>query len=285
MPTRAERLQAAAEREARLIDTITKRFAEELGSVLRLMNRHVRTLIQRFDAEDRRLVSTAANLGRAIRLRADLTELLRASGFHAVVKAAVDAPLDRLAETVMQGSRTAAQAAALTPFDINALAAFKELRLAELLALGEDATRVLWRTTLDGVLGLRPIADLVADLEDALDVTEREARTLYDTAISTYSRQVEHLHSTGDPDELFLYAGPLDKKTREFCVERVGKVFSRAEIEEMDNGQIGDVLTTGGGYNCRHTWKRVSLLDEELLDLHKSGGRLEHVEAQLVEVG
>lgn len=284
MAGKASMLQRAAEREARLMAAIAEQFEDELQPVLRLLNGRIRELYRQFDAEDGRLVSTQANLGRAIRLRQDLVDAIREAGYQKVIAAAVDAPLDRLAEQVLKTSRIATQAANLTGFDINALTAFKELRLAELLDLSDDVAGQVWRATLDGVMGTRKVADLVADIEDAVDVTGAEARTIYDTSVSAYSRQVEQLHATGEADELFLYAGPADSRTREFCADRVGKVFSRAEIDEMDNGQLPDVMISGGGYNCRHTWKRVSLLDSELQELHTSGGRLAHVEEQLQEV-
>lgn len=56
-----------------------------------------------------------------------------------------------------------------------------------------------------------------------------------------------------------LYLGPLDAKTRSFCQGLVGQTFSVDEIEGMDNGQTGPVLTDGGGWNCRHEWVPVSV--------------------------
>ena len=107
--------------------------------------------------------------------------------------------------------------------------------------------------------------DLVDDISDFLDVSAKRARTIYDTAVSTYSRQVGQIGTTGEPDELFQYVGPDDKATREFCAELIGQVLTREEIEELDNGQLPDVMLTGGGYNCRHQFRRVSALDTELL--------------------
>lgn len=285
MPGKGQQIQRGAEQEARLQDAITRDFADELLQVVRLLATQIRALYREFDLRDGRLVSTASNLGRAIRIRQDILNALDAAGFRDVLMAAVDEPLDRLAAKVFQTSKIANQAATLTPFDVNALAAMKELQFADLFSIGEEAARTIWRGTLDAVVSARPMADVIADIEEALDATAAEARTIYDTGVSIFSRQVEQLHTTGEPDELFLYAGPADSKTRTFCMKHVGKVFSRADIEEMDNGQLPDVMTTGGGYNCRHVWKRVSLLDEELRDLHESGGRLEHIEAQLQEVG
>ena len=129
----------------------------------------------------------------------------------------------------------------------------------------------IWRTTVDGVLGLRPTVELVQDIADLLDISTKRARTVYDTAVSTFSRQVAQVGTTGEPSEPFIYVGPVDGKVREFCLDHVGKVYSRARIDDMDNGQLPNVFLTGGGYNCRHQWRRVSRLDTELLALVDTG--------------
>ena len=57
----------------------------------------------------------------------------------------------------------------------------------------------------------------------------------------------------------FLYVGPDDKVTREFCHAHVDRVFTLDQIQAMDNGQGLPVLVYGGGYNCRHHWRPVSV--------------------------
>lgn len=278
---KAAKLERAASAEAVIQDRLVADFERELAGVLRRTDRRIGQLVRTLDTDAGRLVSNRASLGRALRMRKDLVKAFDQAGYQELAANATDTWLDDLLARVLEHDTIAARAAKLTATDLQGLTAFKELRLADLLDWRDDTARLAWRVTLDGVLGLRRVDHLVADLADALDVSAPRARTLYDTAVSTYSRQVNLLHATGEPDELFYYAGPLDSVTRTFCKERVGKVFRRAEIDLMDNGQIPDVLVTGGGFNCRHTFKRVSILDEELRQLHETGGRLPHVQAQL----
>jgi hypothetical protein len=277
-------LQAHAVKEASLADSISASFARELQTVQTLVARQIRSLMRTLETTKGHLVATKANLGRSLQLRQDVQAALDAAGYGEIAFRAVDAPLDRLAVSVLSGRSIAAKAATLTPFDVDAIVAFKELHFADLLDVGSSAGRQIERLALDGVLGVRPVDDLVADLEDALDATTAEARTVYDTAVSTFSRQVDQLHATGQADELFFYVGPVDSLTREFCLERVGRVFTRSEIEDMDNGQLPNVLTTGGGYNCRHAWKHVSVLDDELLGLAESGDALPSIAAAVEAV-
>lgn len=278
-----QRLQAAAVAEADLQDAMTDAFAFELEQALKLVNARIRQLLATLETANGRMVSTSASLGRALMLRRDLQRAVEAH-LRPVLIDALDEPLDRLAARVLRGRSVAGQAARLAPFHLEALRAFKDLRLAELLSLEADAAATVWRAVVDGVIGVRPLVELLQDIENVLDSSAAEARTVYDTAVSSWSRQVDQLHTTGEPEELFVYVGPADRKTRPFCRQHVGKVYDRRQIDRLDNGQLPNVFLTGGGYNCRHAWKRVSRLDEELRRLYETGGRHEHIATALREV-
>lgn len=58
----------------------------------------------------------------------------------------------------------------------------------------------------------------------------------------------------------FMYSGPADDNTREFCRRLLAgsDFYTKDEIAAMDNGQTNDVFTTCGGFNCRHKWVAVS---------------------------
>jgi hypothetical protein len=280
----ARDLQLAAERTAALQDAAVADYEANLRRVWGLVGRQLRALLRKWDTEDGRLVTTAANLGRVIALRDTLRAAMEGAGYDDIALAAVDDPLDALAQQVLRSSRIANQAARLSPVSIEAIAAWKELRLADLLDLAEDTARAVQQAALDGVLGIRPVDRLLDDVAEVLDDTAARARTVYDTAVSTYTRQIEQLTSDGTADELFLYVGPVDSKTRPFCMERVGRVYTREQIDAMDNGSLPNVFLTGGSYNCRHIWARVSVLDAELRELAETGKRAPWVDEQVKRV-
>lgn len=56
----------------------------------------------------------------------------------------------------------------------------------------------------------------------------------------------------------YVYIGPVDSKVRPFCQDFIGTVQSETDIDGLDNGQTGNVLIDGGGYNCRHQWNPIS---------------------------
>ena len=99
-----------------------------------------------------------------------------------------------------------------------------------------------------------------------------QGKGLYEWHATTYARtahfrfarqlsanQAEELKA----DEHFLYLGPIDAKTRAFCVNLLGtpRTYTKAEITAMSNGQgpdVADVMIHGGGWNCRHNWLAVT---------------------------
>ena len=80
------------------------------------------------------------------------------------------------------------------------------------------------------------------------------------TKIAEFGRSINALNADEAGLENFIYVGPKDGITRPFCRKLVGKVLSKKQIIKLDNGQpsSGPPLTSGGGYNCRHSWAPVS---------------------------
>jgi hypothetical protein len=79
-----------------------------------------------------------------------------------------------------------------------------------------------------------------------------QLETELNTGLAGFSRSVNLYKAQELGLEYFLYVGPNDSKTREFCLERVGKVFTTEEISMWDNGQGLPASIYLGGYNCRH---------------------------------
>lgn len=272
-------IQSKAERGARLMDEISASFADELRNVVVLLTERMRTLVAAIETDGGRAIANRTNLALALQMKADILAALTEAGYTDLALRAADESLDLLARHVLTAEDI--NRAALGTFDVEALAALKALRLADLLKIGEDVALQLWRAVVDGVVGARPVLDLIGDIADLLHISEKRARQIYDTAVSTFSRQVAQLGTTGEPDEVFIYVGPVDERVREFCLDHVGKVYTRDRIDAMDNGQLPNVMLTGGGYSCRHMFSRVSPLDAELMALVNTNVRAKGVQARI----
>lgn len=82
------------------------------------------------------------------------------------------------------------------------------------------------------------------------------------TSLAAFDRSVTIGKAIDLGIDLFVYRGPEDKVTRPFCKhllhDRKPAIYTIDEIKDMDNGTGLDVMTYGGGYNCRHQWSPIS---------------------------
>lgn len=249
----AEDLAAHARRIAHQADKASAAFGRSLARVWREAERRYRTLLTAAPESPSALVRAV----QAAALRTSMRTALRDAGYDALVEAATDAPLDRLASTLI--AQRPDLAALVGPVQLEAL---KTLHRLDLIDEGDAVARRLWDAVARGLYARAPVTAILADLATIIDRTDAQIATLYDTSVSIYTRQVELMGAGDDPGMRFRYVGPDDDLTRPFCEARVNRVFTRAEIDAMENGQLDNVFLTGGGYNCRHLWMRLSDADE-----------------------
>lgn len=272
-------LLTEADRLAALTEAVSGDYATELGTVLRSLERELALLAK--DA----LEGSSTALQRAVRagkLRAQIRKALDAAGYGSLAERYAGLRLDVVVSQV-ERLRSAVSLAPFVTTDDTRILALKQLAKLDLLGQGEAIAHEVWRTLAKGLFSQRPYRALLEDLAGAIDASHSTARRLYDTTVNIFSRQVEAMKTTGEADEPFAYMGPVDEKTRPFCMERVGKVYTRAQIDAMDNGQIPGVFLAAGGWNCRHQWLAVSRFGDAA-KLVNTDQRLPEVEAQMEAV-
>jgi hypothetical protein len=289
-------------------DDLRDAFARELADVLQRVERRLPAILADAQAGGTMAAGNAATLGRT---RANLRRLLTEAGYDDLIDASVSIGLDRTLAILADSSpayrralafNTSGQPTAFTGL----LRALVETARADLLGHGDAITTVLWRATVRGVLGADSPARLISALADVLDGQRALAATLYDTNVSITQRisvqtivpvsgqdvtdpnAPTPLATGGDvlpvPDgQLYAYVGPVDAIIRPFCLEHIGRVYTKAEIDALDNGQLPNPFLTGGGYNCRHLWAPIGQFDAAA-DLHGTDGRIEEVAAALARV-
>jgi hypothetical protein len=282
-------------------------FARELADVLQRVERRLPGVLADATRGGAMASSRAAQLGR---LRSNLRRLLTEAGYEDLVDVALADTLDRTLARLAEASPAYRAALAFnttgtTPAFAATLRALIEVGRLDLLAQGDALATALWRATARGYLGADSPARLIEALGGLMNGERARAATLYDTNISIVQRvSVQTLVPTssadvagagetpmvvaGDmlaipDDQLYGYVGPVDGVVRPFCLEHLGKVYTKAEIDALDNGQLPNPFLTGGGYNCRHLWARISRFDAAA-DLHGTDGRLPEVEAELARV-
>lgn len=305
-PSPAE-LHALAIRLARTADTQGTGFAEELADILRRIERRLPGLLAQ--AEQGR-VGAATTTARLAILRRQMRQLLTEAGYEDLIDVALNSGLDASLRAIAVTSPAYQRAVAFTAAGRDGafqatLRALIEVGRQDLLQQGAVLSQQLWRASARGYLAAQPPAVIIDELARVLHRSHAHTATLYDTAISTIQRvtvqtivplrveivgpdapETPPLATAGDilprpADQLFWYAGPADAIVRPFCRLHLGKVYTRAEIDALDNGQLGNVFLTAGGYNCRHLWMPISRFSELLADLQGTGERAPDVAAQL----
>jgi hypothetical protein len=240
------------------IDRLVGQFEADLADVWGLVRKRILQLVNQLEAEKGRVISTQVNLGVARKVAQELQGALEEAGYGSLIQDALT-EMGELAKYQGIGQTRVARVERQAAWSAETLDAFHDLKLRELLQVPDQVLRKVEQTLLRGIVGAQDRAELLNELLQELELTLPQVRTIYDTALSEFSRIAVTSTATGGDDEPFIYEGPIDGLTRPFCLERAGKVFSRAEIDAMDNGQLDNTLITGGGYNCRHTWIPVAV--------------------------
>jgi hypothetical protein len=98
------------------------------------------------------------------------------------------------------------------------------------------------------------ISNLALTLERGAGTLQTEVRT----KISQFGRSVNMIAADAVGLDHYLYTGPRDGITRPFCRPLINKVVDKTQLAKLNNGQGLSVRTSGGGYNCRHSWSPVT---------------------------
>lgn len=147
----------------------------------------------------------------------------------------------------------------------------KSLRAIDLKIFQDLNTAALTRleqTVLNNAIVGRTPSGMLREMRGVIKGSYKwgTTRGLYEWHAGTYVRtagmRFSRIVTKSQADELelkhFVYIGPGDAKTREFCLGILGQAFTAEEAEGLDNGQTGDAFTDGGGWNCRHMWNAIS---------------------------
>jgi hypothetical protein len=103
-----------------------------------------------------------------------------------------------------------------------------------------------------------PLSTVMSNMQKRMQRAEGRQLTEIKTKLSQYGRSITAIAAVEADIDHFLYTGPNDGITRPFCDALVNKVVTSKQMRRLDNGQGLSVITSGGGYNCRHSWSPVT---------------------------
>jgi hypothetical protein len=255
-------------------DRLSEAFARDLATVWRDADRALRDVLLAARVAG---TSPGVDAARGAALLTRVRRILTAAGYDALVVGATQASTETLLSQALRGRTRLVPGPWVQPVRTT-LAALREIATVDLLTQGDVTARAVWRALAQHLFTTRPTPDILRSLSRTLDANLAAVRTLFDTQVAVFGRQIEDTATAElGPAQPFLYLGPVDDVTRDWCLDRVGKVYTRAAIEAMDNGQLPNAMRTGGGYNCRHTFMAVE--SQALKALVGTGQRIEPMTA------
>lgn len=227
---------------------------ERLEQLRSALNRHIRNLLMKLATKDGVL-----RRDEVVNAHAVATEVLQAIRQRGAV--AIPSFLEEVAARVVTniikpGEAPPGFAANVGP-EIDAIVRGQTREISAVFGRAHDAVR----QAIDrGISTSAPLAELIDEVAARVDASFAQASSAVDTGIvatgrSIIIRQAQASGDGGGEEMVFKYVGPRDSKVREFCREQVGKYFTVAALDRLDNGahQPKPVSRFCGGYLCRHS--------------------------------
>lgn len=231
------------------------------ADVNRAWMRAITHAIDRLDRKGIALSNTARNVRTARGAEQLVRTGLDKSGYAAHVRRTFDS-FTEVAKLAARGLRKGGMDAKLLPYDTDMLATYRGLKLAEFERLGDKYAVQISTTIGRAVVAGQSAVELTIEVQELLQAFAFEARTQFETAAAEFAQTITLLRGGSEQARVYLYSGPIDQRIRRFCLDLVGKVFSREKIDAMDNRQLPNTFLTRGGYNCRHQWRDVTAIPE-----------------------
>ena len=88
-----------------------------------------------------------------------------------------------------------------------------------------------------------------------------QANALANESLRKYQRVVkDQIAQSAPPDKLYIYEGPNDDKTDDYCLEMLAA--GPLTYEQIES-QFPGTFTAGGHFNCRHSWEPSVRSDQD----------------------
>lgn len=134
--------------------------------------------------------------------------------------------------------------------------------------LGKDAVAKLASAVYTSVITGGSFGALVSNIESSMGILKKYASLRAHDSLMGYYQTLNIFKAEDAGIESFLYYGNIIKTSRQWCIPKVGRIFTIEEISAYDGQRWsgkkpGSTLINRGGYNCRHSWVPVPDGSEE----------------------
>lgn len=245
--------RAVAAKRVKSIDDDVSAFAKAMRGIAKQWKAELVDLVARPGT-----IENARQIDRIAELQAQVREQLNLLGYERLSRDFVTksfAESTSLAADAVHAAGEEAVDLAMKAIPTQALSVLRSLNLSEMGDIGTNTINSIVGGVVRNAIAGESKRKIIADIQDGADKFANHAATYADTALSVYDRTVHEAVFRAVGIDRFILEGPKDVKNRQWCADHVGKVYTRAEIDKMDNGtKLMPVWKYAGGWNCRHVW-------------------------------
>lgn len=160
-----------------------------------------------------------------------------------------------------------------TPFFANVkaetLEALATLDKATYFAQASQLSSKVRLEVMKGAIAGKSQNDIKKSILGMSDLRKDQAQVLASSSMRNFSRSVIKNQMDDAPDDkLYIYAGVIDDRTRDVCLD-MGSAGALTQ-SEIESRWGGGVLVDGGGWNCRHRWTPQTSQSGKLTDKSKA---------------
>ena len=145
--------------------------------------------------------------------------------------------------------------------DFSLVKTFQNVDLAGMMANGRNIDAAIKRELVNAIslqqnyqITVDNLTEAFLGAGDKLGQAANYADSVMRTSLFGLTRSIDKQTYDSIGETEFVYVGPLDKRTREFCRARIGKIFDTEQIEKFgsQNGSGLPGFFSPGGFRCRH---------------------------------
>jgi len=260
-----------------LVSSAPQYFVNQLEKVQNRTYNDLLAFIKELDSKKgKTLEASSFNIKRAHSLRIDIRKWLKKNGYYESLTEFGNKYNDVILKS-RQYYDSMGLDGAFTARDLGTLAKLKMDDLNFLVARDKDVINLTYKEVINSIYSKsdwRGLADRLKSLHTDTVLSsgaklngllKKYNSTYAFTAFSGFDRRIQTIKAEQYGMDLFYYSGSLLMDSREFCVNRVGKVFTKKEIDSWNqmgpwNGKAEgrDVWTFLGGWNCGHILSPVT---------------------------
>lgn len=262
------RIRTVAERADKwLLNRQRKHISMVEKSIEQLQNKIINS-VQSLSTDRGQLEGVRVNLKQAQKVHKDV-ERLFGDRFSRDMRRVVDdfSSVERLIESSYS---YLGESAKFTGLDRATMDVLKDGFWRDYLAIGNQQKNRIIQGVYNNVIAGGEFSQLVGEIEQTLlgsnltGVTGRPlvqyARLYARDMIMNFHNEVNLRKAEEIKIKHFLYIGDIIATTRQFCKTRVGKYYTKNQIQSWTYrwaGKSGPAFTHRGGWNCRHHWQPI----------------------------